>query len=323
VNVIIVNPRAKRLQKNARIKRKIYLRFAQYATIIDADDQCDVIDELNRLCERTHIRTIYVVGGDGTFSHLLNWVVTLPKRVQPSLMCVGGGQFCYMTRFHGLRTKNPIKNLKRIFSQKILLRQEHWEPLCVQDSLTNEKRHAAVIANGVVSDMLQWYEDVGKGGIITVLRIILMAILSIVSDWIRRQIGRINLLQGKLTLGTSIVHPKTYAGVAFSTIPELLSSCRPFRGQRNPFQFYAIAYWGGLRRLAMAAPLIWFGIASFLTRRFIFNDTVQNASVETSDPRLVLDGDLFIWPGSNKHNSLDRRLTITTGDPIPIMVVNS
>jgi hypothetical protein len=323
LNVIVVNPHAKRLRANLRIKEKIHARFASYATIIDADDRHDVIGELNTLRDRELIDVIYVVGGDGTFSHILNWITELPVAEQPSLMCVGGGQFCYMCRFHGFRSKNPVKNLTQIFSAKLRLLQKEWQPLCVTDSLTQHRRHAAVIANGVVSDILKWYEDAGKGGILTILRIILMAILSITSDWLRRVIGRINLLHGTLSIGTSFIRPKAYAGVTFSAIPKLLASCRPFHGRRNPYQFYAIAYWGGLRRLALAAPFIWFGITPFWIKRFTFNNTVQRAVVETDDPRLLLDGDLFVLPGSGKHDRADRHLTITTGAPITILVVNS
>ncbi len=324
MNVIVVNPHAKRLRENDRIKRKIHEKFADRAHIIDADERHDVIFKLNELNVRgATIETIFIVGGDGTFSHILNWVTQFPIDAQPAIISVGGGQFCYMTRFHGLPSRDPVKNLTRIFEGKLRLRQEQWEPLCVTDSLTHERRYAAVVANGVVCDIVQWYEDVGKGGIFTVLRIILMAILSVMSNWIRRMVGRIHLLEGRLNLGSFRIKPKAYAGMALSMIPELLASCRPFKGRRNPYQFYAIAYWGGLRRLAIAAPFIWFGHAPFWTRRATFNDTVRDAQVETTDPRLLLDGDLFVWPGSTRQSRQPRVLTITAGHQIPIRVVAS
>lgn len=323
--VIIVNRDAGGLKKNPRIRAQIHALFAnQVQHIIDEDQQHDVIDQLNAIEHPwSSMDRLYVVGGDGTFSHILNWIASFPSGERPRLMSVGGGQFCYMTRFHGLRSKNPVKNLRAIFAGRMKLKDEDWESLCITDSLTKQKRFAAVMATGVVSDLLQWYEQIGKGGILKVIRIILMAIVSVVSDRLRRRIDKIHLLTGQLTLGTTTQPSRAYAGVTFSTIPELLASCHPFRGQRYPHQFYAIAYWGGLRRLAMAAPLIWFGKTPFWTKDSTFNEPIGIARVETSDPRIVLDGDLYLWPDSQPGKRVVRTITVTTGDSIPILVVDS
>ncbi len=320
--VIVVNPHAKRLRQNARIKKKVHVLFGHLAHVIDADEPHHAIDELDSILTRgVTITSIFVVGGDGTFSNILNWIMTLPAETQPVLMSVGGGQFCYMTNFHGLPSKNPVKNLGLIFSGKLKLKKRLWEPLCVRDSLTGQTRYAAVVANGVISDVLQWYEDVGKGGILTVLRIILMAIASVAFDWLRRRIGRIHLLEGRLKFGSFGIRPKAFAGVAFSAIPELLSSCRPFQGQRHRYKFFCVAYWGTLGRLALAVPFVWFGRTPFWTKKTTFNEPVQYAEVQSTDPRLVLDGDLFLWPGSTKHSRFNRTLMVTTGEQIPILVV--
>lgn len=324
MDIIIVNPHAKRLRDNTHIRAQVHRLFDTQALIIDVDERHNVINALDAL-ERTWTPddSIYVVGGDGTFNDILNWIVSMPSINRPAFMSVGGGQFCYMTRFHGLHSKDPIRNLERILSGRLLLKRQTWEPLRVEDSLTRTVRHGAVIANGVISDIQQWYENVGKGGILQVIRLVLIAIASVAFDFIRRWHGRIKLTKGTLVLGTQIVKPKAFVGVTFSAIPELLSSCRPFKGRPNHYEFFAVAYWGGLKLLGMAAPFIWFGKMPFWIRRRIFNQPIRSAAIISTDARLVIDGDLHIWPDSTRDTQETRTVRVSTGESIELLCVTS
>lgn len=297
-------------------------RFSRYAHIIDVQGADKIIVALDNLAHLHVIDFIYVVGGDGTFNNVLNWIASRLPEIRPALVSVGGGQFCYMTHFHGLPSKDPIKNLGLIFEKRIKLVWKKWQPVCVHDSITQSKRYAAVVGGGVIADILQWYESVGKGGFFKVLRIVLIAILSVAFDTIRRLHGRLNMVEGELTLGTSICAKKTYTGFALSTIPELLASCRPFAGLLNQHEFYAAAYWGTLRRLAFASPFVWFGHMPFWIRGESYNQPIRKAVVKTADPRLVLDGDVFVWPQNDKKAGEKRTLTFTIGETITLLVVD-
>lgn len=324
MDIIIVNPHAKRLRDNTLIRAQVHRLFETRACIIDVDERHDVINALHALKKTwTPEDAIYVVGGDGTFNDILNWIISLPAPNRPAFMSVGGGQFCYMTRFHKLRSKDPIKNLELILSGRLLLKRQAWNPLHVEDSLTRTVLHGAVVANGVISDIQQWYENVGKGGLLQVIRLVLIAIVSVAFDFIRRWHGRIKLTKGTLVLGTQIVKPKAFVGVTFSAIPELLSSCRPFKGRPRPYEFFAVAYWGGLRLLAMAAPFIWFGKMPFWIRKRTFNQPIRSAAIISPDARLVIDGDLHVWPSSTQDTQDIRTIQVSIGESIELLCVDS
>lgn len=296
-------------------------RFTRHAHIIDVQGADKVVHALDALSTHNSIDIVYVVGGDGTFNNVLNWIASIPVDKRPALISVGGGQFCYMTRFHGLPSKDPVKNLWLIFSNKIKLKWKQWQPVCVHDSLTQKKRYAAVVAGGVISDMLEWYESVGKGGFLKVIWLIILAALSVASDTIRLWHKRIKMTEGELILGTSASRSKTFTGFAFSTIPTLLASCRPFRGVPNRYEFYSAGYWGGLRALALAAPFVWFGRMPFWIYGASFNAPIRSATVRTADPRIVVDGDVFRWAGAAEKND-QRTLTVTIGDTITLLVAD-
>lgn len=321
MRVIVVNPEAKRLRKNRRIRKIVRNRFTRYAQIIDVQGADKVVHALDALSIHHSIDIIYVVGGDGTFNNVLNWIVSLSEETRPALISVGGGQFCYMTQFHDLPNKDPIKNLKLIFSGKTKLKWKQWRPICVHDSLTQKKRYAAVVGGGVISDMLEWYENAGKGGFLKVLWLILLAAFSVASETIRRFHGRINMTDGELILGTSASRSKIFTGFAFSAIPTLLARCKPFRGIPKQYEFYSAGYWGGLRQLALAAPFVWFGQMPFWIRDASFNQPIRTAIIKTMDSRLVMDGDVFRWPGTAEKND-QRTLTLTVDDTITLLVVD-
>lgn len=321
MDVIVVNPQAKRLRQDVKIRDRIRRLFSTMAHIIDLHGRHLLIEELARISVKTRIERIFVVGGDGTFNDVLNWIVEQPTDTQPTLMSVGGGQFCYMTRFHKLPSKNPIKNLTQIFAGELKLSKGLWRPIRIHESVSGQIKFAAVVANGVVSDFQQWYEETGKGGFFKVLKLIFKASASVMSDWYRRKYGRIHLAKGSLILGKRPMKPKAYAGIVFSAIPELLASCRPFKGTPTQNEFYTFMYWGGLRRLAFSTPFIWFGFEPWWIKPCTFNKPIPNARVITPDARLLVDGDLFVWSPLSKNDRPERVLHFVAGPEIPLLFV--
>ncbi len=329
MKVIVVNPVARQLRRNIALRGKIHTMFGHLATIIDVDSPSEVIDALTAISATQKIEEIYLVGGDGTFNLVLNWVAVQPKPKQSVLMSVGGGQFCYMCRWHGFRSTNPLKNLRRVLLEGARSHRHEWRPLLIHDTATGNQTHAALVANGIISDIVEWYVSVGKGGFLTVVRIVILAALSVVSERIRRTVNKIKLSKGivrlldsrTLLFHRSIRDPE-YAGIVLSAIPELLASCRPFRGTRKRNQFFAVFYQNGLRRLACAAPFVWFGKQPFWIASQTFNQPVKEAVIGTSDNRLLVDGELLRL-SEGDDGSLWRTLTITAGDPIHLLRLTS
>ena len=314
-----MNPQAKRLRKDRRIRQTIRKDYSQFAHIIDCDEQHDVIAELSRLARYMTITTIYIVGGDGTFNNILNWIIGRPHDKRPNMVSVGGGQFCYMAKFHGFKSSNPIKNLHDVFHRKIQLIQRDWQPVCMLDSVSNTKRYAAVFANGIICDVIDWYEEKGKGGLLSVIKIVCLAILSVLSERIRQTSNRIHFLKGQIFLDKKAIQPKHYVGFTFASVPELVTFCRPFKGRKKPNQFSGIVYWGGLKRLSTAALFIWLGRMPPWIKHCMFNAPIHKGRVIVSDRRLIIDGNLELLPESGS----ERTLTFTADEKVSLLVVDT
>ena len=320
LRVIIVNPQAKRLRKNLRIRRKIQKLFAWWANIIDLDGITNMLSELDRLLgEGCRISEIYVVGGDGTFNHILNWTLAQPQDLQPTLMSMGGGEFCYMTKLHGLSSKNPIRNLKLIVSGKVCPTRVEWEPIKVHDSLTDKHKFGALVANGIVSDFLEWYDEVGKGNMLKVVWMIIVAVASVMIDAIRKWHGKLKRVRGQVKMDSFTVPTPVFVGFAAGAVRELLPFCRPFKGKTHKRNFNAIAYWGSFRQLAFAAPFAWFGKIAFWLRHRIKNQPTHALTVQTSDLRMVFDGDLFYWSTNGSGQPEERTFTVTKGPTVNLL----
>jgi len=322
MDVIVVNPLATRLRKNRRIRNQIHTQFDQCATIIDEDATRRVLSVLDGLAARETIHRIFIVGGDGTFNDILNWIVQQPLREQPAMMSVGGGQFCYMARYHGFSSSDPIKNLKGLFDGSIATTIQPWRPLYVQNTTSGENFHAAVLANGVVSDVQKWYEANGKGGRLKVLWISCLAALSVSSQWLRRVIGRIKGASGTVSLDGKREGYTFYAGVVMSAIPELMASCRPFHGKATEKTFYTLTYWGGLMSLVFAAPFLWFGKTPFWVQSSIKNHPVLRAEFTTNDDELLVDGDLHrLVVNIREAKGPRHQVRVRSGSPLPLLMV--
>lgn len=319
--ILVLNSQAKQLQKKRKIRPNILRQFADHFHIIDEAQASRMIESLDQRQQHHAIESVYIVGGDGTYNLVLNWVMQQPVNRRPSLVSVGGGEFCYMTGFHGFNSRNPVKNLTQIISGRVQLIKKKWAPVRMVDSATHTVRHAAVFANGIICDILEWYEHVGKGGLMSVARVVTGAILSVVSETIRRLSGRIKLLEGHMQLGDKVLAPKEYAGFTFAAVPELMTTCRPFRGTPCHPEFAAITYWGSLKRLAISTPFIWFGGMPPWLRDTIFNRPILQAVVTTTDSRLVIDGDLVVLNSIKPGEK--RVLTFTATEQIPLLIVAS
>lgn len=287
MKVILVNPQSKRLKNNGAIGRIITERYGQEAHIICHDGISDTGQELRRVAAAYNIREIFVVGGDGTFNKVLNWALEQTEDRRPVIMSVGGGEMCYFARAQGLKSSNPLKNLEGIFSGKIKLQKTLWRPLKLFNVETKKVRYAGVIANGAVCDFVDWYEDLGKGSALKVVFMILVAVFSILSDSIRKRIGRLNYANGSLVFEATPFHSKHIAFVS-SVIHEILPTCKPFRGNAFDDFFYTIAYSLSFRRLAVVLPLVWFGKSP---RTGFHNEPIARVRFTTDCARFVIDGD--------------------------------
>lgn len=319
--VIVINPRATRIRKNPWMIKEIHRSYGRRARIIVEDTPHKAIGILNEISAREWIERIYIVGGDGTFNDVLNWITHRPRGEQPALMSVGGGEFCYMAQFHGLPSKNPMVNLDRLFRKTILTEHRPWRPLRVHDEITGEEFDAALVANGIIADFVRWYEDVGKGGTLTLIGIIWRASLSVISEGMRKRIGRIHQQRGLVKMDARVMEHRAYSGVVMSTIPELAASCRPFEGTLEPESFYVLSYWGSLRCLAMSSLSFWRGKTPGWAKPFVFNQPASDAILATDEDTLVVDGDLRRLANGTDTEPCKHILNITAGDPIPLLMV--
>ena len=319
--VIVINPCATRIVKNPWIVKKIQHRYGDRARIIVEDMKKTAIAALDALSKTMYIDRIYIVGGDGTFNDVLNWVTHRPRGEQPALMLVGGGQFCYMAQFHGLPSKHPLVNLDHLFEKRIRTEHRPWRPLRVHDEMTGERFDAALIANGIINDIVRWYEDTGKGGTLALAGLIWRASLSVISEGMRRRIGRIHQPRGYVKMDERIMEHKAYSGVVMSAIPELAASCRPFQGTLTDGSFYALSYWGNLLRLARSSLSFWRGKTPKWAEPFVFNQPASDAILATDEDTLVVDGDLRRLTDGPSNDTCKHLFNVCAGNPIRLVMV--
>ncbi len=254
------------------------------------------IEMLDEIHYGTGIHELFIVGGDGTFNLVLNWVMRLPDHRRPDLIPVGGGEINYMTRYVGLTVNDPIVNLETILSDTSLISRIVWSPLVITERNSGRIWYAAVFSTGIVERFIAWYEDTGKGNMVRVFGMIAMAILSVLSDSVRKWLGRLEGTNGQLTIQDRRIVSGTYTGLVASTVPVMIPLCWPFSGSLNGRTFYLVAYWGSLRQLIPALPWVWIGKNAPFARHLFFNEPVDSISIKTSDSRIILDGDRASLP---------------------------
>lgn len=318
-HLIVMNPFAKNLRKDRTLRTRLRSIVHRPSSIIEPQSVNELIHSLEALSLVRDLSrvTVYIVGGDGTFNQVLNWIMTQPKEKRPHLMPVGGGQFNFMTKFVGLKSTDPSVNLARIFSGRIETTIQPWKPICIHDSVSNQTRYAAVAANGILCDAVEWYEEVGKGDMASVAKLVGAIIVDFGKNRLHGRHGRIKPTSGSVTIDSKNLGCDEYAAFMIGTVPEFLPNCRPFIVPPNLTTFSAMVYWGNLAALAASVPFVWNGWPSPLTDLHMFNDKAECVIVKTKDPRLLVDGDLLTWPESIDHPT--RTLTITHGESIQLL----
>lgn len=266
-------------------------------------------DELNRLAEIAHPNgvCVHLVGGDGTFHVVTNWLMTHPKEHNLVLSLVGGGQFNFMTKFVGLPSMNPAVNLEHIFCNRVKTVIKPWYPIAVHDSQTDTKKFCAVMANGVISDTVRLYQRAGKGGIIPVARVVLKVIVNFFKHVWMHTPPLVDVVPGRLRVNGNQVPATHFAGVVVSSVNEFVTHCRPFKQNIADNTCGVIAYWGGLGRLALSVPFVWTGSKSPLTDPFCLNRNASFTTFETDTAAMIMDGDLVDWPSQQPPTT--RRFT--------------
>ncbi|OGL71484.1 hypothetical protein A3C09_00755 [Candidatus Uhrbacteria bacterium RIFCSPHIGHO2_02_FULL_47_44] len=318
-HLIVMNPFARHMRKDRTLRTRLRSLVRRPASVIEPQSVDELIKTMKALGDVRGLAdvTVYIVGGDGTFNQVLNWVMTLPAENRPRLMPVGGGQFNFMTKFVGLKSTDPSVNLAKIFSGDIETVSEPWKSIRIHHSTSNETRFAAVVANGILCDAVEWYEEVGKGDMADVVKLIGAMVADFAKNMIHGRHGRIKPTRGDITINHNNLGVEEYAAFMFGTVPEFLPGCRPFLSPPNHASFSAMVYSGNLASLAASVPLVWNGWASPLTDLHMFNADAEHVVVKTKDPRLLVDGDLHTWPVSEQHPT--HILTITHSEPIQLL----
>lgn len=249
------------------------------------------IDQLDQIQFGTGIRELFIVGGDGTFNLVLNWVFSLPKQLRPDLVPIGGGEICYMARYCGMQSRNPLVNLREVIEGPRSLVPLPWSPLSVHEAHTGWHRYTAVFATGVIHRFIAWYEETGKGSMPRVFWMLFIAVLSVLSDSLREWYGRIEGSRAEIVLDGCGIPSVQYVGLVASAVPRMIPFCRPFAGVAEGRAFYAIAFWGSFRLLACILPWIWGGWRPPFGNGVLHNQPTKQIEIKTSDPHVILDGD--------------------------------
>ncbi len=297
MKVLVMNPYAKQLRshkKRAQI-RKLIRQSGQEFEVVSVSGKQNMFDILRRMCETHSVREIYVAGGDGTFRDVMNWLIKQSMHEKIKLSYLGGGEFCYMRKFFHLPSSDPLKNLRQIFNGKLTSQEILWRPIDVYDVKTQYRQYCSVFANGVIFDFLRWYEEKGKGSVLTVLWLIFSSIVCVLSERFRKWHGRLDTTTGKISLDARTQETQQYLSLVVGAVPELMMWCRPFCGQIQPHQTSNILYWGSFLRLACSIPLIYFGKTPPWLQTGYFNGPVECTVLETTDACISMDGDTIEW----------------------------
>lgn len=321
--IIVVNPQANRIRTNPLLLREILSRFHAYAAeIFYAKSIASLHARLNLYRGENDLSkaTICIVGGDGTFKQILEWTIQLPIEEQPALMPVGGGQFNFMTRYVGFKSGDPIKNLSRLFSSESQTQQKCWRPIQVHDSFSETYRHGAVVANGVVTDTVEWYAQNGKGNYIHLISLITSVLVDYAKNVLMGKEGRVRQINGVLIADDTRIEANRFAGIAIGAVDEFIKTCRPFHKPILDDQCGTIAYWGHLGKLALATPAIWFGKKVPFIMPTMMNTNVKEIVFRTDEHKMVIDGDCFSWPKPKGEKPI-RTFTFTRGPEITLLHV--
>lgn len=309
--VILINSNAARVRRAPKLIEQIR-DACPGARVIATSSVGAVENALADLAEDPPDRLL-TVGGDGTFRLAIDWVRTLRFPGKVSIASVGGGQFCYMTRYSGFPSVDPLRNLRAIWRGSVRLEQRLWSPIEVRDVASGLRYHAAVYCDGVIAQFIERYDREGKGSIGAVVRMLWGLVCEVA-------LGRgspprgFAPVPGYLAFDRRRADASMYVGCMVGSINRFLPLLTPFVGTPLPEQVFALAYWGSYASLAPAIPFIWFGIPVPWMRMSMYNAPAHEVHVRARQSQIVLDGDLVALPGSG-----ERTLTIRLAEPIVLL----
>jgi hypothetical protein len=291
VQVVLVNPRAKRLRDDPDLIHAIRALARKHELRVVVPSCAEhVATALDGVAMESQISDLFVIGGDGTFNLALNWMRRRERLVQARLCLLGGGEICYMSRYLGMPSRDPVENLRAMLAHPRRVKTLPFRPLRVCEGESETVFHATVFANGIVYDFIRLYERFGKGSI---LRVFLM-IAALAAMVFLRPRGAIREwlapFQGRVDIDTTILSANEYQGVYLSVIESPLPLCRPHKGQVEGDRFLTLAYWGSMWRLALGVGLLWRGWTPFWMSRYTLNAPSRSVRI-SADNRLVIDGD--------------------------------
>ncbi len=201
----------------------------------------------------------------------------------------------------GFSSTDPLKNLRRTLRREKLWVQKEWSPLKVHVPSTGFTRKAALVANGIVTDLVEWYLTHGKGNVLSIISIILRASLSVFSNRLRDWVGKLSYRSGKITrscpkASKPEINGKSIIGFVCSSIKSPYPLSRPFRGERKTDTHFSVVVHGSLRRLALAVPFLWRGFTPFWIKSQMDNATIHTLNADLCDSKIVLDGEVLVLP---------------------------
>src|SRR3989338_8035209 len=256
---------------------------------------------LSEICQTHTIKEMYVAGGDGTFRDVMNWLIKQGMYKDCKLTYLGGGEFCYMRKFFHLPSADPLKNLLQIFFGTLNSQHIFWRPVQVTDLATQHVQYCSVFANGVIYDIIRWYEEKGKGSVFKVLLIILSSIFCVLFERIRQWHGRLFSVRANIEMDGRKIPPQEYLSIVIAAVPEFMMWCRPFQKNAWFFQTFNLMYWGSFVKLACSIPWVYFGKCPYWLQGVYFNDVIRKTIIHTSDARVSMDGDTIDWPEHNRN----------------------
>ncbi len=308
MRLILINQHAAHVRRNPELLAEVQ-RLCQddWAKVLVSTSSDEAVTMLNALVPERRLTEILVLGGDGTFRIILDWVLGLPVAKRPALTPIGGGQFCYVARFAGYKNA-PVENLKKIHVEGDRRRRRMWCPLRIENMTAQTRTHAALLADGVVAQFVELYVENGKGGLFaTVWQILSVIVRAILGDT-----GAFRHAHGEMCADAQAI-PSPRAASVLSAIPSPMPYSRPFHGECQIDEFHLLVWWNTLPRLAAAVPFIWFGSMSPWGRRTSYNAPVRMVTLVHNSECLSLDGDPYPVARGDK-------LHVVSGDPIFIYV---
>ncbi|MFH1711804.1 MAG: diacylglycerol kinase family protein [Patescibacteria group bacterium] len=288
VILVIINRRGTRLRHDPKLAKKTRSVLPGTVIVLETESEEETLRKLGEISEGLRVDIVIVIGGDGTFRTVLNWVLSLPFSDRPKIIPVGGGHICYMAAFAGFWPRDPLRGLVYVLNQECRMKSIAWNPVRV--SVNGEKLcYCAVFATGFLYDFLKWMEDDEKKHVLEVAWMILKSAL-IAFFFSPEKVGPLGQTHGLIKLNTWVVPSFKHTAVLASTVPRLSLGTRPFLGQRSKGQIWCVAFWGSLRALTTLAPFVWLGMVPFWVRSSISNQPRDRVHITTSDPRYMIDG---------------------------------